>query len=86
MKWRGRRQSTNVEDGGSDEVARIIADTYGTNGRYESDPNDKEQDTIYDDTDQILHPRKKPIPKPTPNPRRKKQYSTQVTPGKWNQN
>lgn len=82
MKWKGRRQSKNVEDKTDDPLPDIPDGTimFGTGEIYhkEEDPYQKSDLKVAKELGRLNRENKNPIP--TPNP---KITRTQVTPGKW---
>lgn len=101
MKWKGRRESTNVYDGRNDSVAvtpeDLINDDFVPNGpagpwkRPKNETNRKVDEYIKKNKDWMyaaeeVAQRGNNVPTPTENPRRKEKTRTQVTPGTWNTN
>ncbi len=88
MKWKGRRQSNNIEDMRDDDAIKTII----KNSTVEYDggvspgalPKDKSRLEGESKVQKELskHDKNKTIPTPTPRPSQKMER-IQVTPGKW---
>lgn len=99
MKWKGRRESSNLEDGRGEAmdvtIEDLINDDFIPNGPMQTKPKSRKEGV-----DEFLkkkpwrkaakeildHDRKGTIPTPTPKPKHNKDTNTnkvQVTPGSW---
>lgn len=93
MKWKGRRQSENVEDDTTDTPPEIPAGTkmvdgsvWGGNKKYsdgntEFNPNDPAEVKVVRELGKKNITGKTPIP--TPRPKDNGTHDNLVTPGKW---
>lgn len=83
MKWKGRRQSTNVQDARNDPLPDIPDGTvmFGT-GEIYHETKYSEQQKKQANAEREVQQRGDNVPTPTINPR-SKTHDNLVTPGKW---
>ena len=85
MKWKGRRQSSNVEDRESEHLPEIPDGTrmFATGEIWKNTPKtEKARKEINAAKD--VGKRGNNVPTPTPRPKNFKSHDNLVTPGKWN--
>lgn len=84
MKWKGRRQSTNVEDRTLEPLEEGVEGEviFGTGEVYRRTPEVVKREKEINAAKEVGRKRNN-VPTPTPRPKITK---TQVTPGKWKTN
>lgn len=83
MKWRGQRQSTNVEDRTLDPLPDIPDGTQLVQGYTWKKTPAGDKNRLQENANRDVARRGNNVPTPTPRPDNSKTHDNLVTPGKW---